>query len=73
MFETHLSIRSVCAELVEYERMDEAHVACHLLHSPQLSLLLRVGEFHHQARRCTLVHLTIILALSVKSVIRHTT
>lgn len=62
----YLSVRSVGAKLVENERMDQAHIAGHLLHSPQLSLLLRVGEFHHQARRSALVHMTIILALSVK-------
>ena len=50
----YLGVGSVGAELVENERVDEAHVAGHLLHPPQLPLLLRVGEFHHQARRSTL-------------------
>ena len=33
-FSLYLSIRSVGAELVEDEWVDESHVACHLLHSP---------------------------------------
>lgn len=66
MEENYLSVGSVCSKLVENKGMDQAHVSGHLLHSPQLSLLLRVGEFHHQARRGALVHMAIILALSVK-------
>lgn len=50
----YLGVGSVGAELVEDERVDESHVAGHLLHPPQLPLLLRVGEFHHKARRSTL-------------------
>lgn len=50
-FYTHnyLGVRAVVAKLVEDERVNEPHVAGHLLHPPQLPLLLRVGKLDDQA------------------------
>lgn len=42
-----LRISAVSPELVEDEGREQAHVASHLLHPPQLTLFLRVGEFDH--------------------------
>lgn len=39
-----MRVRTVGAELVEDERVQETHVARHLLHPPQLPFLLRVSK-----------------------------
>lgn len=50
LFSDDLRVSAIGAELVEDEGVEQAHVAGHLLHAPQLSLLLCVRELHHQAR-----------------------
>ena len=50
LFLVYLCVCPVGSELVEYEWVEQAHVSGHLLHSPQLALLLCVGQLHHQAR-----------------------
>ena len=43
----HLGVGSVGAELVEDEGREQSHVARHLLHPPQLTLLFCVRELDH--------------------------
>lgn len=50
----YLLVCSVGAKLIEDERIQQVHVTGHLLHAPQLALLLGVGEFNNETRRGSL-------------------
>lgn len=45
----YLCIGAVRPKLVENERVQETHVAGHLLHATQLTFFFCVSKFHHEA------------------------
>lgn len=46
-FVYHLRVSSVRSELIKHEGVEKTHVACHLLHTSQLSFFFCISEFNH--------------------------